>query len=167
MEILAERRRARDALRARLARRANCRALVRRIAQAGHGIACHGYLAPSWSTGRLRPEELREDQARAKALPSRTLIGRGAAVTGRRASRSRDASLWALDVLIDLGFRYDSSIFPIHHDLYGMPGATPEPTASAHPRGRTLAEFPMSAAISSACRCRSPAAAASASCPTG
>ena len=56
------------------------------------------------------------------------------------------ASLWALDVLIDAGFRYDSSIFPIHHDLYGLPGATPEPHRASAPSGRTIAEFPMSAA---------------------
>ena len=60
-------------------------------------------------------------------------------------SITRD-SLWALDVLIDLGFHYDSSIFPIHHDLYGLPGATPEPHRISAPSGRTLAEFPMSTA---------------------
>src|SRR5262249_26547048 len=55
-------------------------------------------------------------------------------------------SLWALDVLIDAGFRYDSSIFPIRHDLYGIPGATCEPHLLTAPSGRKLAEFPMSAA---------------------
>jgi len=49
-------------------------------------------------------------------------------------------------VLIDLGFRYDSSIFPIRHDLYGLPGAKPEPNVLTAPSGRTLVEFPMSAA---------------------
>jgi hypothetical protein len=34
-----------------------------------------------------------------------------------------DRSVWALEILAELGFTYDSSIFPIHHDRYGMPGA--------------------------------------------
>jgi len=82
---------------------------------------------------------------RAKAFLEDTI---GHAVHGYRAasfSVTRQ-SLWALDVLIDAGFRYDSSIFPIHHDLYGLPGATPEPHRVSAPSGRTLAEFPMSAA---------------------
>jgi polysaccharide deacetylase family protein (PEP-CTERM system associated) len=48
--------------------------------------------------------------------------------------------------LIDLGFRYDSSVFPIHHDRYGIPGALPEPHVIKAPSGRGIAEFPMSAA---------------------
>jgi polysaccharide deacetylase family protein (PEP-CTERM system associated) len=49
-------------------------------------------------------------------------------------------------VLIDLGFEYDSSIFPIRHDRYGIPGADPHPALLAAPSGRRLIEFPMSAA---------------------
>ena len=49
-------------------------------------------------------------------------------------------------MLIDLGFKYDSSIFPIRHDRYGIPGADPRPGALTAPSGRTLVEFPMSAA---------------------
>src|SRR5579863_4850734 len=118
-------------------------ALVRRIADAGHEIACHGF--SHQLVYRQTPVEFREETIRAKNFLEDTV---GHAVLGYRAasfSVTRD-SLWALDVLIDLGFRYDSSVFPIHHDLYGLPGATPEPHRVSAPSGRTLAEFPMSAA---------------------
>ena len=102
--------------------------------------------------GLLRPDarrsgqrRFREETVRAKRALEDTI---GLAVSGYRAasfSVTRN-SLWALDTLIDLGFSYDSSIFPIHHDLYGLPGATPEPHRVSAPSGRTLAEFPMSTA---------------------
>ena len=118
-------------------------ALVRRIAAAGHEIACHGF------SHRLiyqqSEAEFREETRRSKACLEDLI---GAPVLGYRAasfSVTRD-SLWALDALIDLGFTYDSSVFPIRHDLYGLPGARPEPNRLAAPSGRTLAEFPMSAA---------------------
>jgi polysaccharide deacetylase family protein (PEP-CTERM system associated) len=118
-------------------------ALVRRIAGSGHEIACHGF------SHRLvyeqSPQEFRAETVRAKqALED--LIGQS--VIGYRAASFSvtRASLWALDVLIDLGFRYDSSIFPIRHDRYGLPDARPEPNVLSAPSGRTLVEFPMSAA---------------------
>jgi polysaccharide deacetylase family protein (PEP-CTERM system associated) len=117
--------------------------LVRRIAAAGHEVACHGYSHKLVYT--QTPAEFREETVRARSGLEDTL---GSSVLGYRAasfSVTRQ-SLWALDVLIDLGFRYDSSIFPIHHDLYGIPGATSEPHRVAAPSGRTIAEFPMSTA---------------------
>ena len=117
--------------------------LIRRITDAGHEVACHGF------SHRLvyqqPPEEFREETTRAKKCLE-DLIGQP--VIGYRAASFSvtRASLWALDVLIDLGFRYDSSIFPIRHDRYGLPGARPEPNVLAAPSGRTLVEFPMSAA---------------------
>jgi polysaccharide deacetylase family protein (PEP-CTERM system associated) len=118
-------------------------ALVQRIAQAGHEIACHGF------SHRLvyqqSPAEFREESVRAKQCLENII---GQPVIGYRAASFSvtRASLWALDVLIDLGFRYDSSIFPIRHDRYGLPGACPEPSVLSAPSGRTLVEFPMSAA---------------------
>ena len=117
--------------------------LVRRIAAAGHEIACHGYAHQLVYRQQLK--EFRQESVRAKSCLE-DLIGEP--VLGYRAARfslTRD-SLWALDVLIDLGFRYDSSVFPIHHDIYGLPGAAPEPNRLIAPSGRTLVEFPMSAA---------------------
>lgn len=117
--------------------------LVRRIADAGHEIACHGF--SHQLVYKQTPSEFREETLRAKGFLEDTV---GHAVHGYRAASFSvtRASLWALDILIDAGFRYDSSIFPIHHDLYGLPGAVPEPHRVSAPSGRTLAEFPMSAA---------------------
>lgn len=117
--------------------------LIRRIAAAGHEIACHGF--SHQLIYEQTPEEFREETTRSK----RTLEDlSGKAVNGYRAASFSITrrSLWALDVLIDLGFRYDSSIFPIRHDRYGIPGANPRPAALTAPSGRTLVEFPMSAA---------------------
>jgi polysaccharide deacetylase family protein (PEP-CTERM system associated) len=117
--------------------------LVRRIAASGHEIACHGF--SHQLIYQQAREEFREETLRSKRLLE-DLIGE--AVLGYRAasfSVTRD-SLWALDTLIDAGFLYDSSIFPIHHDRYGLPGAAPEPNRLSAPSGRTLVEFPMSAA---------------------
>ncbi len=118
-------------------------ALVRRIARAGHEVASHGF--SHQLIYRQPPAEFREETLRSKGLLEDLV---GTAVIGYRAasfSITRQ-SLWALDVLIDAGFRYDSSIFPIRHDRYGIPGFSPEPGLVAAPSGRTLAEFPMSAA---------------------
>lgn len=118
-------------------------ALIRRIADAGHEIACHGFSHQLVYTQSA--DEFREETTRSKhTLEDLT----GQSVVGYRAasfSITRQ-SLWALDVLIDLGFQYDSSIFPIRHDRYGIPGADPCPSLLAAPSGRTLVEFPMSAA---------------------
>jgi polysaccharide deacetylase family protein (PEP-CTERM system associated) len=118
-------------------------ALIKRIAAAGHEIACHGF---SHQLIYTQTEAVfREETRRSKQFLEDTI---GAPVTGYRAasfSITRQ-SLWALDVLIDLGFEYDSSVFPIHHDRYGIPGAAREPGMIKAPSGRTLVEFPMSAA---------------------
>ncbi|MBS0506829.1 MAG: DUF3473 domain-containing protein [Proteobacteria bacterium] len=94
--------------------------LVRRIVDAGHELASHGY-------GHERVSDLSEsdffqDIHRAKALLED--IG-GVKVQGYRApSFSIGATnLWALDTLQRAGYRYSSSIYPVRHDHYGMPDA--------------------------------------------
>ena len=118
-------------------------ALVKRIAAAGHEIACHGF---SHQLIYSQTEAVfREETRRSKQFLEDTI---GAGVTGYRAasfSITRQ-SLWALDVLIDCGFEYDSSVFPIRHDRYGIPGAARDPGVITAPSGRTIVEFPMSAA---------------------
>ena len=96
-------------------------ALVREIAARGHEIASHGFhhqliytLTPR-SVPRGRAPRQGDDRGRRRAAPC--------AATGRRVSRSCESSLWALDVLIEEGYTYDASIFPIHHDRYGIPDA--------------------------------------------
>jgi polysaccharide deacetylase family protein (PEP-CTERM system associated) len=94
--------------------------LVRDIASMGHEVASHGY--HHQLLYMLTPDQFREDVRSAKATLEDTI---GAPVIGFRApSYSMVASsLWALDVLIEEGYAYDTSIFPIHHDRYGIPGA--------------------------------------------
>jgi polysaccharide deacetylase family protein (PEP-CTERM system associated) len=117
--------------------------LIRRIAAAGHEIACHGFSHQLIYT--QTPDEFREETVRSKRILEDLA---GTAVAGYRAASFSITrrSLWALDVLIDLGFEYDSSIFPIRHDRYGIPGARQRPGRIAAPSGRSLVEFPMSAA---------------------
>jgi polysaccharide deacetylase family protein (PEP-CTERM system associated) len=94
--------------------------LVRRIAEGGHEIASHGY--GHRLIYEITPDAFREDVRRSKAVLEGAA---GVAVEGYRAPSYSitERSLWALDVLIEEGFTYDSSIYPIHHDRYGMPNA--------------------------------------------
>jgi polysaccharide deacetylase family protein (PEP-CTERM system associated) len=117
--------------------------LVRRIAAAGHEVACHGYSHEL--IYRQSRETFREETARSKDLLESAT---GQPVLGYRAASFSIVrqTLWALDELIDLGFRYDSSIFAIRHDRYGIPDASPVPGAVAAPSGRTILEFPMAPA---------------------
>jgi polysaccharide deacetylase family protein (PEP-CTERM system associated) len=117
--------------------------LVRRIASAGHEVACHGF--SHQLIYNQSQQEFRDETARSKRFLEDTI---GAPVTGYRAASFSitQRSLWALDVLIDQGFEYDSSVFPIVHDRYGIPGAAREPHVLTAPSKRTIVEFPMSAA---------------------
>lgn len=115
-------------------------ALVRQIATAGHEIASHGYahrLIYDQTT-----EGFRQDVRRAKALLEDAC---GRAVIGYRAPSYSitPRSLWALDVLLEEGYRYDSSIFPIRHDRYGIPVSARAPYQITRPAG-TLIEVPAS-----------------------
>jgi polysaccharide deacetylase family protein (PEP-CTERM system associated) len=117
--------------------------LIRRIAGAGHEIACHGFSHQLIYTQTR--EVFEQETRRSKHFLEDTI---GAPVTGYRAASFSitKQSLWALDVLIDLGFEYDSSVFPIRHDRYGIPGASDDLGAISAPSGRSIVEFPMSAA---------------------
>lgn len=112
--------------------------LVRDIAARGHEIASHGY------AHRLvyhqTPSEFRDDIRHAKRLLEDTS---GRRVIGYRApsySITR-RSLWALDVLLEEGYEYDASIFPIRHDRYGIPDSPRHPHVIDRGTGR-LVEIP-------------------------
>jgi polysaccharide deacetylase family protein (PEP-CTERM system associated) len=114
--------------------------IVRGIRGRGHEIATHGYAHRI--VYEQTPEEFRADVERAKkTLEDLT----GEPVLGYRApSFSFTArSLWAPDVLLDLGFRYDSSVFPIRDTLYGLPDAARFPYVLRERDGRRLVEFPI------------------------
>jgi len=94
--------------------------LVREIHSAGHEIAGHGY--NHRLIYEMKPDEFREDVRRSKKILEDIT---GEPVKGFRATSYSvvKTTLWALDILIEEGYIYDSSIFPIRHDLYGIPGA--------------------------------------------
>ena len=107
--------------------------LVQAIAARGHELASHGY------AHRLvydqTPDAFREDVRRAKDLiesaaaqPVRGYRAPSFSVTTR--------SMWALDVLLEEGYTYDASIFPIRHDRYGIPDAPRWPHTIERGRGR-------------------------------
>jgi polysaccharide deacetylase family protein (PEP-CTERM system associated) len=113
--------------------------LVREIAERGHEIACHSL--EHRRVFQMTRDEFFEDTRNAKhALED----AGGQPVGGYRApsfSITQD-SLWAFDVLAELGFTYDSSIFPVRHPNYGMPNAPRGPFLIETKCG-TLVEFPM------------------------
>jgi polysaccharide deacetylase family protein (PEP-CTERM system associated) len=115
--------------------------LVRAIATQGHEVACHGY-AHEMITRQSRAE-FTEDIHRAKATIEDAA---GVSVTGYRAptfSVVRE-TLWSLEVLVQSGFQYDSSIFPIVHDRYGISDAQRFPHRLDAGQGMEITEFPLS-----------------------
>jgi polysaccharide deacetylase family protein (PEP-CTERM system associated) len=112
--------------------------LVREIVSRGHEAACHSFWHRPVYT--LTPETFRQDLREARDAIEQA---GGSRLAGYRApSWSITAkSLWALDILAEEGFAYDSSIYPIHHDLYGLPGARRFPHELETGSGR-LHEFP-------------------------
>jgi polysaccharide deacetylase family protein (PEP-CTERM system associated) len=115
--------------------------LVRQIDRDGHEIASHGY------EHRLiyeqTPQEFRADVTRSldilKSLTGKQILGY------RAPSFSiTQESLWALDTLVDLGFAYDSSIFPVRDTLYGIRDSQRFPYVIRRNGARQLVEFPMS-----------------------
>lgn len=97
-----------------------CPQAVRRIAQAGHEIASHGYdhtRADSQDHEAFR-KDVRETKSVLEDVSGQRVIGYRAATFSIGQS-----NLWAFDILEDEGYLYSSSINPINHDLYGMPDA--------------------------------------------
>jgi len=113
-------------------------ALVREIHDRGHELACHSF----WhrTVFSLTPQTFREDLRQSRDVIEQSA---GVRISGYRApSWSITAkSMWALDILAEEGFTYDSSIFPIHHDVYGVPGAKRTPYRIDTASG-SLMEFP-------------------------
>lgn len=112
--------------------------LVKRIVDEGHELASHGYY--HIRVTQQTPIEFREDIVRTKGLLEDIS---GVEVKGyRAASYSIGAeNLWAHDELFDAGYLYSSSIYPVKHDLYGMPEA---PRFAFYPKGdKGLLEIPI------------------------
>ncbi len=114
--------------------------LVKEIHRRGHEIACHGY--GHQLIYRHTQQEFREDVSKAKNILENIC---GEEVRGYRAPSYSitSKSLWALDILLEEGFSYDSSIFPINHDIYGIPGGKRFPHKISTHAGK-IDEFPIS-----------------------
>jgi polysaccharide deacetylase family protein (PEP-CTERM system associated) len=114
--------------------------LIRRMAAENHEVACHGDRHDDVS--RLTPEEFRADIRRAKRkledIVGDSVIGYRAPNFSIGASQS-----WAYQILIEEGFRYDSSTYPILHDRYGQPGAPRFPYEIRRDGSASLVEFPI------------------------
>lgn len=113
-------------------------AMVRRIAAAGHELASHTY--DHVRITHQTPDAFRESVRRTKGVIEGIT---GTAVTGFRAPSFSivRGTEWALDVLIEEGHRYDSSLFPVSRSGYGYVGGGRDPHMIDRPSGR-IAEFP-------------------------
>lgn len=112
--------------------------LVRAIHAAGHEIGCHSY------AHRLvyeqTPSQFRVDLRLAR-LVLEDIIGERVSAYRAPSFSITKRSLWALDILLEEGFLFDSSIYPIHHDRYGIAGTPLYPHRIERPSG-SLWEFP-------------------------
>ena len=94
--------------------------LVKRIVDEGHELACHGY-------EHIRVTEQTPDQFRADIVKTKKILEdlAGKELKGYRAASYsiNSNNLWAHDVLAEEGFKYSSSVYPVKHDLYGIPDA--------------------------------------------
>ena len=114
--------------------------LVKEVRDRGHEVACHGY--GHERIYNIGPDNFREDIRKSKQLLEEIC---GSKIYGYRAPSFSitERSVWALDILIEEGFLYDSSIFPIYHDIYGMRGVDRFPHEIQRSAG-VIKEFPMS-----------------------
>lgn len=114
--------------------------LVRRIVEAGHEVASHGY--SHQLVYKQTPDVFRKETRQSKEILEDLL---GQPVTGYRAASYSitPKSRWALDILVELGFTWDSSLFPIRHDVYGMPNIPKVPYRLQTDNGGSLIEFPL------------------------
>jgi polysaccharide deacetylase family protein (PEP-CTERM system associated) len=115
--------------------------LIRRIADAGHEIGCHGFAHQLIS--RQAPEYFRLDLRKAKDLLVNETQKDVICYRAPSFSITRKTQ-WAFRILFEEGFRIDSSIFPVNHDIYGMPDAPRFPYWHASENGCRLYEFPPS-----------------------
>ena len=112
--------------------------LVREIQSAGHEIGCHSY----WHQliYELGPQRFRSDLIKARDC-LQWITGSPVKLHRAPSFSITEKSLWALDILIEEGFQIDSSIYPVHHDRYGIPGSPTSPHIIATRVGQ-IHEFP-------------------------
>jgi polysaccharide deacetylase family protein (PEP-CTERM system associated) len=116
-------------------------ALIKMIAAVGHEIGCHGF----WHRPiyRQTPDQFRLDIRKARNILMEII---NAPIVSYRAPSFSvtQATLWALDIMVEEGFHIDSSIFPIRHDIYGIPNGKRFPYQQITPANKQITEFPPS-----------------------
>ena len=116
--------------------------IVKQIDAAGHEVASHGY-SHQLVYGQKK-DVFKEETIKSKDLLEQ--LTQKPVVGYRAASYSiTKKSMWAIDILSEAGFSYDSSIFPVHHDRYGIPGTPEQPYRLITDAGNEITEFPLSA----------------------
>ena len=138
-------------------------AALRRIADAGHEIGCHGWSHDPLYT--LTRDVMRDETVRARDA-IQEVIGRHVDAYRAAYFSITRASLWALDVLAELGFRYDSSMFPVRNWRYGIADFDPNPQRLQTADRAHLRVADLRAPRARPERPRRPAARTSASIPT-
>jgi polysaccharide deacetylase family protein (PEP-CTERM system associated) len=115
--------------------------IIKKIAKAGHHIGCHSYQHELAT--RMTPQEFRQDTYKAKCLIED--------VSGQEVNAFRVPSfsltknnLWLFDILVELGFKYDSSVFPAQHEFGGFPGFTINEPFRIAVNGTYIKEYPIS-----------------------
>ncbi len=111
------------------------------IAGCGHEVGCHGYAHRRIQT--LTPAQFTEDLHKATAILT-DQVQRPIRCYRAPSFSVVSSTMWALDILGDQGYVFDSSIFPVHHDLYGVPDAERFPHWQVSSSGYHLFEFPPS-----------------------
>ncbi len=115
--------------------------LIKQISQQGHEIASHGMshqLIYNQNIKTFRRETL-DSKALLEDIVQKPIEGYRAATYS-----ITKKSLWALDILVESGYKYDSSIFPMRHDKYGIFDINPDPHVLTTPGGMQIVEFPIS-----------------------
>jgi len=115
--------------------------LVKEIDSRGHEVASHGY--SHQLIYNQSPELFKNETIKSKSILEDIT---GKEVLGYRAASYSitNKSLWALDILVETGFKYDSSIFPVKHDRYGISNSPRDPYILTTPSEHKIIEFPLS-----------------------
>jgi polysaccharide deacetylase family protein (PEP-CTERM system associated) len=115
--------------------------LSKKIAASGHEIGCHGYAHQRLQ--RLAPGQFREDLKRATGILT-DQVQRKIRCYRAPSFSIVNSTLWALDILVEEGYVFDSSLFAVRHDLYGIPNGERFPYWHTTGSGQRLFEFPPS-----------------------
>ena len=115
--------------------------IIREISNRGHQIGCHSYQHEL--SFRFDKETFIQDTFKAKRLLE-DVIGKEVVTFRAPGFSITEKNTWAIDCLIDMGFKYDCSVFPAAHDYGGMPNyGVSEPTILKTKSGNTIKEFPI------------------------